>query len=62
MRDGVLDGEDAVSEALGGVSAEAVRLVREAQAPLAQIARELGVKESTLRLWSRRPGPTRPCR
>jgi transposase len=31
--------------------AEAVRLVREAQAPVAQVARELGVKESTLRLW-----------
>jgi transposase len=31
--------------------AEAVRLVKETQAPLAQIARELGVKDSTLRLW-----------
>ena len=31
--------------------AEAIRLVDEREVPLARIARELGVKESTLRLW-----------
>jgi transposase len=31
--------------------AEAVRLARDAEVPVAQVARELGVKESTLRLW-----------
>jgi transposase len=40
--------------------AEAVRLVREAQAPRAQIARELGVKESTLRLWVTEARPDAP--
>jgi transposase len=40
---------------------EAIRLVRETQAPLARIARELGVKESTLRLWVQEgPGADRP--
>jgi|KBSMisStaDraftv2_1062788.scaffolds.fasta_scaffold431637_2 transposase len=31
--------------------AEAIRLARESAEPLAQIARELGVKQSTLRMW-----------
>ena len=31
--------------------AEAVRVARAATEPLAQVARELGVHESTLRLW-----------
>jgi transposase len=31
--------------------AEAVRLARDSQAPLARIARECGVRESTLRMW-----------
>jgi transposase len=31
--------------------AEAIRLARDAHEPLARIARELGVKESTLRMW-----------
>jgi len=30
---------------------EAIRLARESAEPLAQIARELGVKQSTLRMW-----------
>ena len=44
--------------------AEAIRLVDEREAPLARIARELGVKESTLRLWVKeaQPEPTRPLR
>jgi len=31
--------------------AEAVRVARDSTAPLARTARELGVKESTLRMW-----------
>jgi len=31
--------------------AEAIRLARESSEPLARIARELGVKDSTLRMW-----------
>ena len=31
--------------------AEAIRLARESTEPLARIARELGVKQSTLRMW-----------
>jgi len=41
---------------------EAIRLARSGQAPLAQIARELGVKEGTLRWWvaEARPDDERP--
>ena len=44
--------------------AAAIRLVDEREAPLARIARELGVKESTLRLWVKeaQPEPTAPLR
>ena len=44
--------------------AEAIRLVDEREAPLARIARELGVKESTLRLWVKeaQPESTAPLR
>jgi transposase len=31
--------------------AEAIRVAREARAPLARTARELGVNENTLRMW-----------
>jgi transposase len=37
---------------------EAIRLVRETQEPLARIARELGVKDSTLRLWVKEAAAT----
>jgi len=30
---------------------EAIRLARESAAPVARLARELGVKDSTLRMW-----------
>ena len=42
--------------------AEAIRQARSGQAPLAQIARELGVKEGTLRWWvaETRPDDERP--
>ena len=42
--------------------AEAIRLARDAHAPLARVARELGVKERTLRMWVKdaRPEDTPP--
>jgi transposase-like protein len=43
--------------------AEAVRLARAATEPLARIAREVGVKESTLRMWVKdaEPDERRRC-
>jgi transposase len=37
--------------------AEAVRVARTATEPVARIARELGVKESTLRMWVKDASP-----
>ena len=39
---------------------EAVRTVHNAKEPLAQIARELGVNENTLRMWVRDGAPASP--
>lgn len=39
---------------------EAVRVARARTAPLAQIARELGVNDNTLRMWVREAGPAPP--
>ena len=38
--------------------AEAIRLARDGDVPLARVARELGVKESTLRMWVKEARPT----
>ena len=37
--------------------AEVIRLARDANAPLARVARELGIKESTLRAWVKEAEP-----
>jgi len=39
---------------------EAVRQVRATREPLARVARELGVKETTLRMWVREAEPAPP--
>jgi len=37
--------------------AEAIRLARTTHEPLARVARELGIKESTLRMWVKETQP-----